>query len=419
MRVCILGAGITGVTTAWFLAERGYDVTVIDREGNAACATSYANGCSLTPGHSKPWNDPSAPGQLLRSLVSRDPELAIRWRSAGSEFWAWGPRFLMACRRSIATRNADSALKLALYSRELTLALADELVLDRDTGAKHGILYVHYDEATFASDRKHAQYLLERGLDARSLTDRECLFREPLLARADRLPEGGIFIGDDLTLDCRAFTRDLARLCSYELDVTFSFDTEFSSLGVSGDTIVNVQTSKGELATDIVVACLGPWSGRLAKQLRFNLPVYPVRGYALTVGTEHPDDTPRHAMVDGDSMILMTPLGAQLRLVGGVHFAGYDRTWTKNDFKRHWSTLDKFKIRADQSGEAEHWACLRAMTPDGLPIVAQAPSLKNLWLNTGHCYLGWTWGMGTAAIVSAMIAGEQPDLDPAPYCYRW
>jgi len=419
MKVCILGAGITGVTTAWFLAERGHDVTVVDREAKAASATSFANGCTLTPSHSKPWNDPSAPRQLLRALVSREPEFTIKWRTAGRELMSWGPRFLKACRRSVVDRNAVHGLNLALYSRALTLALADELALDSGAGPKNGALYAYDDDARFAADQHHADFLSRKGLNVEVLSGTECLFREPLLTRASAPPVGGIFVGDDVTMDCCAFTRELARVCAYELEVTFEFECEIKSLDAAGGRATVLKTSKGAITADVFVVCLGPWSGRFAATLGIDLPIYPARGYSMTVPVAQTEFAPRQALIDGENQALLTPLGDRLRVVAGVHFAGYETNWTRDDFRPHHATLDKFCIAPSDGQESAYWACLRAMTPDGLPVVSQAPRPANLWFNTGHCYLGWTWGMGTAAILASLLDGEKPDQDPAPFRYRW
>ncbi len=419
--VIVMGAGVVGVTSAWALASRGLSVTVVERAPGPAAETSRANGCALTPGHSAPWNAPSAPLMLLRSLFQTDPMVTLSGAAWSLDFLRWGGHFLAACRASTHKRAARTALELALHSRDLTDNLVAELDLAAACARREGILYLNYDAAHRAQEQTRLREAAGWGLDMEILSPDACLAEEPLVAPTMARLQGGILARDDRGLDCGAFTHALARAAAERHGVTFRYGETLRSLRIEGGRLKALVTDLDELEAENFILALGPESGRWAAEAGFYLPIAPAKGYTLTLSSLESRGRagPRRPFYDDQNWGLVTPLADGIRIACYGHFAGFDRTFHLDDFRRHRLIAKKFLLAEGREAEIDHWACLRAMSPDGLPVIDRAPGCANLWLNCGHCYLGWTWGLACADLLASRLLAEPSPFEDAPLRYRW
>ena len=408
MKALVLGGGVVGVTTAYFLAKAGHEVTLVEEKDAVGLEATGGNAGIIAPGHSFAWASPRAPRMLWQSL--RGAETAIRVRlTADPRLYAWGLRFLRECTSARARRNTLIKLRLCQYSQRVM----DELV--RAEGIEYqaiykGALYMHRDPAEFEAGIKKMALLAEHGqkqeiLDANALARLEPAF-EPVKSKI----AGAIRDLGDSSGDSRLFSEALARVARDKHGLAIKLGTRVGALRADGDRIGGVVTSGGLLTADSYVLALGVGAPIVARTAGVSLPIYPAKGYSSTFPLKPGGLAPTISGVDEQWLVGWSRLGDRLRLTSTAEFAGYDWGWTPRDFNNILRLArDLFPEAADYE-RGEYRACLRPMTPDGPPILGLARH-RNLFLNCGHGHMGWTMACGTARIVTDLMTGRMPDLD--------
>ncbi len=409
----ILGAGVIGVTTAYYLAKDGYRVTVIDRQAAPAAETSFANAGLVAPGHALTWASPRAPKILWKSLFSADQALRLKLR-ADPRMWIWCLKFLRNCNAESARRNTTRKLALCRYSQQELQALTAETGLDYDR-QEGGLLYIHRNPASLEAAIRNMAILKENGLPLEVIDPAACARIEPALEAALGKIAGGIYCPTDESGDCHLFTLRLAERCT-AMGVTFRFGTEATGFVASDAAVEQVVTDRGTIAGDLFVLALGSYSPILGRKLGLDLPVYPVKGYSATVPVDGHNGAPRLGGVDDTNLVAWARMGDRLRLTATAEFTGYETTHRPEDFRAMLATArDLFPDGGDYE-RASYWACLRPMTPEGTPIFGTGRQ-KNLFLNTGHGHMGWTMACGSGRIAADLIAGRKPEIDLAGMIY--
>ncbi|MBK6675595.1 MAG: D-amino acid dehydrogenase [Rhodocyclaceae bacterium] len=419
MRVLVLGAGLAGVASAWYLGQDGHEVVVVDRQPAPAMETSFANGGQISTSHAEPWANPAAPLKVLRWLGREDSPLLWRLRADAGQ-WAWGLRFLRECTPGRTRENIVAILRLALHSRALLKELRPALGLEYDQ-QQRGILHFYTDAAEFAHAMPQAELMRQYGCERVVKTAAECLAIEPALKHATAPIIGGTYTADDESGDAHKFATLLARRASAR-GVVFRHGVAIDALQAEGGRISGLRLAGGEmLAADAYVVALGSWSPLLLKPLGIGVPVYPAKGYSatipLTAGEVTNDLAPTVSLTDDGCKIVFSRLGDRLRVAGTAEFTGYDTTL--NDVRCQALVRRTHTIFPRLSASnVEFWAGLRPATPSNVPLIG-ATRLSNLYLNTGHGTLGWTMACGTGKLLADIVAGREPDIDPAPYlAYR-
>lgn len=409
MKVVVLGAGVAGVTSAYYLARDGHEVTVIDRQPAAASEASYGNAGLVAPGDSYAWASPAALSMFVKSLFR--PDLGIKVRpQLDPGFFIWCFRFLLQCTGERARINTGRKFRIASYARECINELIDVTGLAYD-GRSAGIVYFYRDQASLDAGARHMGLLADLGLAIEVLGRNELVRREPALAQAGARIAGGIFSPMDQTGDCCLFTRRLADWCETHARVTFRYATTIRGFESEGRMIEAVATDKGPVGADAFVLATGCDSPLIARKLGLSLPICPVKGYSITVPVAEGIKGPVFGGVDEDKLIAYSRLGNRLRLACTAEFAGHDRTHRPADFTRPLAFAHEVFPEHIKGGEIEYWAGLRPMTPSSVPILGPVPG-SNLHLNTGHGHVGWTMACGTAKYVADRLAGRNPEIDP-------
>jgi len=408
MKTLVLGGGVVGVTTAYFLARAGHEVTLVeDRDGLGLEATG-GNAGIIAPGHSFAWASPRAPRMLWQSL--RGAETAIRVRlTPDLGLYTWGLRFLRECTAARARRNTLVKLRLCQYSQ----AVMNELV--RAEGIEYhaiskGALYLHRDPAELEAGVKRMSFLAEHGQKQEILDAAAVARLEPAFAPVQSKIAGAIRDLGDSSGDSRVFSEALARVARDKHAMTVRLGTRVLALRADGDRIDGVVTSGGVLTADTYVLALGVGAPSIALTAGISLPIYPAKGYSSTFPLRRDGLAPAISGVDERWLVGWSRLGDRLRLTSTAEFAGYDWGWTPRDFNNILRLArDLFPDAADYD-RGEYRACLRPMTPDGPPILGLGRH-RNLFLNCGHGHMGWTMACGTARIVADLMTGRMPDLD--------
>lgn len=406
MRIAILGAGVVGVTGAYFLQRQGHEVVVVDRQPVAANETSWGNAGMIAPGHSYTWGSPKAPMILLRSLWRDDQALRLKLQ-ADPRMWAWCLRFLRNCTAERARRNTTRKLKLCLYSQEALHEVAAETGIDyhkRDGGA----LYLYRDQASLDGGAAKMQILVENGMQLELLDRDGCARVEPALEPTRQKIAGGIFAPSDESGDCNLFTRKLADLLASR-GVEFRFNTGIERLESAGDRITRVVTDKGEVKADLYVVSTGVYAPHLVRPLGISLPIYPVKGYSVTLPIEGSNLAPNHSGVDENNLVAFARFGDRLRLTATAEFAGYDTSHKPSDFTTMLKAAKDLFPQGGNYDKPHYWAGLRPMTPENTPIISPT-RYGNLFVNAGQGHMGWTMASGSAKVLADLVAGKRPAI---------
>jgi D-amino-acid dehydrogenase len=411
VKVLVLGAGVIGTTASYYLARAGHEVTVVERREGPGLETSFANAGEVSPGYSAPWAGPGVPLKAVKWLLMRHRPLVIRPR-LDLHLVGWGLAMLRNCTAARYEINKSRMVRVAEYSRDVLRQLR------ADTG-------IHYDErmqGTLQLFRTQHQLdgtgadieVLRRFGVPWELLDRDgCIRQEPALARVKEKFVGGLLLPGDETGDCFKFTGEMAKLAQ-QAGVAFRYGTSISRLNASSGQIDSVETDKGTLTADAYLLALGSYSPLLLRPLGIRLPVYPVKGYSLTVPiTDAPSSmgrAPESTVMDETHKVAVTRLGGRIRAGGTAELSGYNTAL--HDPRRR--TLehvvsDLFPAGGDLS-QASFWSGLRPMTPDGTPVLGPTP-LRKLWLSTGHGTLGWTMATGTGQLMADWMGGRTPAID--------
>ena len=406
----VIGGGLIGVSTAWFLAERGFAVTLLERREAAALETSYANGGLITPSQSDPWNAPGTLMHLLSWLGREDSPLLLRPRALPG-MWRWGLKFLLASRAAPWWRATEANLRLGLYSAACLSALREQLDLKYDD-LQAGTLKVFRETYALERSATLAASLAPAGLVHRVLSPPEAVALEPLLEPVSAGLAGAIHYPLDQSGDAHIYTRGLEQHAR-KAGVQFVYGTELQRFEMQRGRIAAAMTSRGPMTADSYVLAAGSACPALLGPLGITLPMYPVKGYSVTLGAQtwrRPLSVP---LVDFENKMVLTPLGARLRIAGTAEFNGFD---TSLNPRRGGSILARALALVPEIAEqvaaagVQHWAGLRPMTSDGPPILGGTPC-TNLFLNTGHGPLGWTFGAGSGRVVADVVAGRAPEID--------
>ncbi|MER9016440.1 D-amino acid dehydrogenase [Mesorhizobium sp. M0012] len=414
MKILVLGAGVVGTAAAFYLASDGHEVTVIERHPAAARGTSRSNAGLVSPGDATAWASPAALKTFLRGLYNHDLGIKVRLRF-DPYFFAWSLRFLRQCTHKRMRANTDVKLRLALYSRDCINAVSAETGIHYDE-RKKGILYFFRSQQSFDTGTDNYRYLGEHGLPIEIVGRDRLVELEPGLAGAKDKIAGGVYSPIDQTGDSSQFTQNLAAYAAEKLGVQFLYGTTVEGLDIDGDRVRAVMTSAGPVAGDAVVISMGPESGLLGRRYGIDLPVYPVKGYTVTVPLEDESKGPIMGGADEDRLIGYSRLGNRLRMSSTAEFTGFDRTFKPRDFNSILNTgKDLFPGAFDES-KAEVWAGLRPMMPNSVPVIGRA-RYDNLYLDTGHGHLGWTMACGSGKFLADIVAGRKPEIDPQGLLY--
>lgn len=412
MKVVVLGAGVIGVTSAWYLAQDGHDVTVIDRQPTAGLETSFANGGQVSVSHAEPWANPGAPGKILKWLGRENAPLLFRLR-ADPHQWAWGLRFLLECLPGRTRRNTLTILRLGLYSRDLLKALRRETGVPYDHLEK-GILQIHTDAQEFEAAHARVELLRSHGCEMHVKSAAQCLELEPAL-RASRIGLlGGTYAPDDESGDAHKFTGNLAELCR-QRGVQFGFEHAVEALSVEGDavTAATVRDPEGrrmQVMADAFVVALGSYSPFLLAPVGITVPVYPVKGYSVTVPITRPEAAPTLCLSDENAKVAISRLGDRLRAAGTAELTGYDTSLNDARCKAILSRIEQLFPGIGDYAQAARWAGLRPATPSNVPLIG-ATRYRNLFLNTGHGTLGWTLACGSGQALAHLVGGRRPPVE--------
>ncbi|MDZ4255579.1 MAG: D-amino acid dehydrogenase [Sulfuritalea sp.] len=415
MRVTVLGAGVVGVTSAWYLTAEGHEVTVIDRQPLPAQETSFANGGQISVSHAEPWANPRAPLKALQWLGKEDAPLLWRLRADPAQ-WAWGLRFLRECTAARARANVGAIVRLGLASRTALQALRRELALDYDH-LERGILHFYTDRGEFEHALPQAALMREFGCERVPQTAAQCLTIEPALA-GSRVPVvGGTYTASDESGDARRFTEALARQAAAR-GVRFRHGETVQALLREGGRLSGVRLVSGEtLAADLTVLALGSYSPLLLRPLGLRLPVYPAKGYSATLSLPDGAIAPTVSLTDDGHKIVISRFGQSLRVAGTAEFNGYDTSLNIPRCAALLRRIGEIFPALATVREVSYWAGLRPATPGNVPLIGDmaGAGLAGLWLNTGHGTLGWTLACGSARLLADLVAGRDPGLDAAPY----
>jgi D-amino-acid dehydrogenase len=408
MRIVVLGGGIAGVTTAYELASDGHEVVVVDRQDKAAMETSFSNAGMVSPGHAYTWASPRAPKILWQSLFRDDVALRMRLRFDPA-MWRWCWRFLKECTSERAAINTAHKVRLCLYSQECFAEINRRLAIDYDRRTV-GAIYVYRDRDHLDRGVGAMNILTDNGVTLKPVSTEEAVAIEPALAPDSANIAGAIYCPTDESGDCHKFANAVADHCATELGVTFQWSREITRIVPDGDRIVRIETDKGPVTGDAFVLALGSYSPALGRQIGLDMPIYPVKGYALTVPVDGHNGAPSLCGVDEKYLIAWSRLGDRMRVTATADFAGFDRSLSERDFAHMLATIRKLFPDAGSYDKASRWAGLRPMTPKGTPMLGLSPK-RNLFLNTGHGHIGWTMSMGSARVLADVIAGRKPDID--------
>jgi D-amino-acid dehydrogenase len=410
MKVLVLGGGIVGVTTAYFLGLDGHEVTLVEAKDRLGLEATSGNAGIIAPGHSFAWASPSAPAQLVRSLLGKETAIRVKL-TPDLRLYTWGWRFFRECTAERARHNTLIKLRLCQYSQAVMTDLVRREGIEYHAIAR-GALYLYRDPAELEAGARKMALLAEHGqkqetLDAAAVARLDPVF-EPV---KDRIA-GAIRDLGDTSGDSRVFSENLARVCREKFGATFRLGTPVTGLRAEGDRVVGAATAGGLLTADAYVLALGVNAPRVARSVGVGLAVYPAKGYSSTFPLKARGLAPTLPGVDERWLVGWSRLGDRLRLTSTAEFAGYDWSWTPRDFNNILKfARDVFPDAVDYD-RGEYRACLRPMTPDGRPIVGTGRH-RNLFLNAGHGHMGWTMAFGTARIVADLMAGRKPEHDPA------
>ncbi len=411
MRIVVLGAGVVGITTAWFLSRAGHEVTVLDRQSGPAQETSYANGGQVSVSHAEPWANPSAPLKVLKWLTQEDAPLLFRLRADPAQ-WLWGLRFLMECTSARTRHNIIQMVNLGTYSRSVLQALRAETGIRYDQLTK-GILHFYTNPEEFEAAKEPARIMREYGCQREIVDARRAVELEPALLHARDRIAGATYTAEDESGDARKFTVELAKLCE-QAGVKFRY----------GVNVVGLERERGKvsavrfidagrhqrLEAEAFVLSLGSFSPLLARDLGIRLYIYPAKGYSVTVPVEREEEAYQVSLTDDEFKLVYSRLGDRLRIAGTAELNGYGLQLNHSRCQaivRRASSLFPGGARWD---EAEFWTGLRPATPSNVPYVGRS-RLPNLYLNTGHGTLGWTHSCGSAKALADIVDGRHPEVD--------
>ena len=417
MKILVLGAGVIGTSTAWYLAGLGHEVVVVDRREGAGLETSFANGGQISVSHSEPWANPDAPAKLLKWLWREDSPLLFRLRLDPKQ-WSWGLRFFFECAPWRTRENSAQMVKLSAYSRQALAELRAETGIEYDA-LQRGILHYFTDRAAFADAAAAAPGLRRYGLDMEVKTPEESVAIEPALAAFAPRIVGATYTRTDESGDAHKFAANLARLAAGR-GVTFLYGRAIQGIRMGDGKVKGVVVSpapegRGEgpdetLAADAYVVALGSYSPLLTRPIGIDLPIYPAKGYSATVPITARAKAPTVSITDDAAKIVFSRLGERLRIAGTAELSGYSTDLNQVRCEALTRRAREVFPGAADYDHAEFWTGLRPSTPSNVPLIGRT-RYPNLYLNTGHGTLGWTMAAGSGKALAEIISGMSPGVD--------
>jgi D-amino-acid dehydrogenase len=409
MRVTILGAGVIGVTTAYYMAVAGHDVTVLDRREGVARETSFANAGEVCPGCAAPWAAPGLVGKAIKWVFAKHSPLVFR-PTLDPLMWRWVLDFFHNCSEDRFAENMARMVRLAEYSRQQLLALRQSTGIAYDHRSR-GTLVVYRTQSSVESAAKDVERLRSNGVDFELLDRSGCVKVEPGLAHAQAVIAGGLRLPNDETGDCFMFTEALAQRAA-TMGVAFHFATNISGLCVEQEKVTSIQTDRGQFEADAIVVAMGCSSSRLLRHLGLRVPIYPVKGYSITLPVERSERAPESTLMDEIHKVAITRLGNRIRVGGLAELSGFSLELNERRRRTLEYSLNNLFPGAADLRHAAFWAGLRPTTPDGTPVIGNT-RFQNLYLNSGHGTLGWTMACGSAKLTADLVSGVRTDIDAA------
>lgn len=405
MQITVLGSGVIGVTTAYYLAKQGHEVTVIDRESGPGLETSFANAGQISPGYASPWAAPGVPFKAAKWLFQKHAPLVLRLTTDPKQY-SWLCQMLANCTESRYKINKSRMVRISEYSRDCLIALRSETGIEYDYRTQ-GTLQLFRHQYQLDAIGKDVEVLRQDGVPFEVLDPEACINVEPALGRVREKFVGGLRLPNDETGDCFKFTNALAKIAE-GLGVKFRFGVDIKSLLMSGGKVSGVETSEGIITSDRYIVALGSYTPALVKTLGLNAPVFPVKGYSLTAPIIDESQAPVSTVMDETYKIAITRLGDRIRVGGMAEVSGF------NDIlpAARRATLELSVSDLFPGGDlkaATFWSGLRPMTPDSTPIIG-ATRYDNVYINAGHGTLGWTMACGSGKLLADLISGHQPDI---------
>jgi len=408
----VLGAGVVGVTSAWYLMEAGHEVTVVDRQPIAGFETSFANGGQISVSHAEPWANPRAPLKILQWLGREDAPLLFRPHLSARQ-WAWGLKFLYECLPGRTRRNTVEILKLALFSRSELQALRARTRI-RYEHTELGILHLHSDARELEAARTRVELMRSHGFELELKTARQCLEIEPALKHSRVRIAGGTYSPHDESGDAHLFSRRLEEACRRR-GVVLSFQTTVQRLLREGDRVTGARVRHVDgpvevLRADAYLVCLGSFTPQLVEPLGARVAVYPVKGYSVTIPIKSHQAAPRVCLTDESEKLAISRLGDRLRVAGTAELNAYDTSINPVRCGAILRRAEELFPDAADYWRAQCWAGLRPATPSNVPVIGRT-RLSNLFLNTGHGTLGWTLACGSGRAIANIISDRPPGVD--------
>jgi D-amino-acid dehydrogenase len=415
MRVVVLGSGVVGVASAWYLRQAGHDVTVIDRQSGPAQETSAGNAGQISPGYAAPWAAPGVPLKAIKWMFQRHAPLAISLDGTSSQLkWMW--QMLRNCDARHYAENKGRMVRLAEYSRDCLKLLRETTGIQYE-GRQGGTLQLFRTAAQYENATRDIAVLQDAGVPYQLLESARLAEVEPALAEVAHKLTGGLRLPNDETGDCQLFTQQLASMAE-QAGVVFRFNTPVDRLLYEGENIYGVKCGEEVVKADAYVMAFGSWSTGLLKGI-VDIPVYPLKGYSLTIPVAQEDGAPVSTILDETYKIAITRFDKRIRVGGMAEIVGFNTELLQPRRETLEMVVRDLFPRGGRVEEATFWTGLRPMTPDGTPVVGRTP-YKNLWLNTGHGTLGWTMACGSGQLLSDLMSGKTPaiaadDLSVARY----
>ena len=406
MKVLILGGGVIGVTSAYFLAKQGHDVTVVERQESVALETSYANAGQVSYAYSSPWATPGIPLKAIKWLLSKHPPLVIN-PMMSTETLKFIYRMLKNCNHSSFNINKGRMLRISNYAKGCLSEIERDTKIEYEQ-RKKGFLQILRTNKQVVDTQKDIAVLEQFGTSYKVLDVDGCLAVEPGLKHVKDKIAGGLQFEGDVTGNCFKFTNELQKKC-LELGVNFEFNIIVESLLIDNRKICAVKTNKGDMAADSFVVAMGSYTAKLLQPVGIDIPVYPVKGYSITVPVLSDEDAPQSTVMDETHKVAITRLGNNVRAAGTAELTGYNLSLREKSRAtvRH-SVQSLFPYAADMSDD-QFWTGLRPMTPDGTPVIGKTP-ISNLFLNTGHGTLGWTMSTGSGKLIADIVSGNKTEI---------
>ena len=412
MKVVVLGAGLLGLTSAYFLRQQGHDVTVVDRQASPAAETSFANGGQISVSHAEPWANPSAPFKVLKWLGQEDAPLLFRLR-ADKRQWLWGLQFLRECTPARTRHNIAQIVRLGTYSRDMLQQLRRDRNIAYDE-CTQGILHFYTSQKEFDGAEVPAAQMRELGCDRRVISADEAVKLEPALRHIRPQLAGATYTAEDESGDANLFARELVKRCD-EDGVLFRMSHTVTALREAGGEIDHVEATDPSgrfqrIRADAYVLAMGSLSPLYAEPLGIALPIYPAKGYSVTMPVRDASMAHQVSLTDDEYKLVFSRLGDRLRIAGTAELNGYDRDLNRVRCEAIVKRVEQLFPGAGDASQAQFWTGLRPATPSNVPIIGRS-KLRNLFLNTGHGTLGWTHSCGSGKSIARIVSGMKPEVD--------